>query len=237
MASRRKAEELVRSGRVSVNGFKVFDFVDVSEDDEITVDGKKTDIKKKVYYMLNKPKNYITTKSDPMGRKTVFDLLKVGNDVFPVGRLDSDTEGLLIVTNDGDMANKLLHPKYEVPRIYIAVVALQMNFEEAEELERGVNLPYGYKAKMGVKILSFDLQNTKIEISIKEGRKREIRRALKFLNHPVISLKRISFGPLKIDENLQPGEFRPLRDEEVNELIEYVNIENETLYGSHHKNC
>lgn len=225
IASRRKAEEFVKSGRVSVNGLKTLDYVDVSDDDEITVDGKRIDVKTKMYYMFNKPKDYITTKSDPQGRKTIFDLLKVSSDIFPVGRLDFDTEGLLILTNDGDIANKLLHPKYEVPRIYQAVVALCMNRDEVAELKRGISLPYGYTAKMEVKILSFDGQSTKIEINIKEGRKREIRRALKFLGHPVISLKRISFGPVKIDENLKSGEFRPLRDEEIHELIEYVNIE------------
>lgn len=235
ISSRRKAEILVQSGKVSVNGTVIYDYVDVSDEDEVQVDGKKIFFKGKVYYMFNKPKGYITTKDDPQGRKTIFDLLDVESDVFPIGRLDVDTEGLLLLTNDGDLAQKLLHPRYEVPRIYKAIIVPQIGDGEIAELKRGISLPYGYDAKMKVKILSVDDKSTKIRIEIKEGKKREIRRTFKFLGHEVVSLKRVSFGPIKMDAHLKVGEYRMLSDLEIKQLVKYVQKGNETHVGSHRK--
>jgi len=235
ITSRRKSEMLVKSGKVSVNGFVTYDYIDVSSEDDVRVEGKKVSFKSKVYYMFNKPRGYITTKNDPQGRKAIFDLLNIECDVFPIGRLDTDTEGLLLLTNDGDLAQKLLHPRYEVPRIYEAVINSQIDNGQIEDLKGGISLPYGYTAKMKVKILSVDDKSTKIRIEIKEGKKREIRRAFKFLGHPIVSLKRISFGPIKIDSHLKAGEYRMLNDFEIKQLIEYVKTENETQNGSHRK--
>jgi len=235
IASRRKAEALVKAGKVSVNGFVIRDYIDVSEADNVQVEGEKISFKNRVYYMLNKPKGYITTKRDPQGRKTVFDLLNIETDVFPIGRLDTDTEGLLLLTNDGDLAQKLLHPRYEVPRIYEAVIVPEISDGEAKDLEKGIFLPYGYMAKMRIEILSYSNESTKIKIEIKEGKKREIRRTFKFLGHSVISLKRLSFGPIEMDKRLKTGEYRMLKDSEIKRLIKYARIENETQHGSHHK--
>ncbi len=235
VTSRRKAEMLVKSGKVSVNGLVIHDFIDVSDEDDVQVEGKEISFKDKVYYMLNKPKGYITTKNDPQGRKTIFDLLNIEPDVFPIGRLDTETEGLLLLTNDGEVAQRLLHPKYEVPRIYEALIMPQIGDDEVENLERGISLPYGYTAKMKVKILFNDNKSTKIRIEIKEGKKREIRRTFKFLGYSIISLKRLSFGPIKMDTQLKNGGYRMLKDFEIKRLIKYIGIENETQHGSHRK--
>lgn len=218
IASRRKAEELVLSGRVMVNGTAVKDYVQVNETDRVEVDGKIVRPEVFVYYMLNKPAGYITSKRDPQGRKTIFDLLKVENGVFPVGRLDMETEGLLLLTNDGEVTQILLHPSHEIDRVYEATVEGQVTDEERAALKRGIRLPYGYTAKMRIETIGSGSGKTDLRISIREGRKREIRRALRYLEHQVLSLKRISFGPVRIDPSLKTGEYRSLTAEEVKTL-------------------
>ena len=221
VASRRKAEELVRSGRITVNGQKIQDYVQVTEEDDVKLDGKRLSPREKVYYMFNKPTGYITTKNDPQGRKTIFDILKkVETDVFPVGRLDKDTSGLLLLTNDGEISQVLLHPRYEIERVYIAKVAGIFSNSTAEKMQDGIKLPYGYVSKMKVKTLQVNEKNSILRIIIKEGRKREIRRALKFVGHSVLSLKRISFGPILLDETLKVGEYRKLSSNEIRALNE-----------------
>lgn len=222
IASRRKAEAFVKEGRISVNGNTIHDFVSVSDEDDVRIDGKKVKIRKSVYYIFNKPVGYLTTKMDPQGRKTIFDILKIEPDTFPIGRLDVDTEGLLILTNDGDTAQKLLHPRFEVPRTYEVIVESRVENDEIKRLEEGVDLPYGYKAKMKVEILKFVGNQTILKVVIREGKKREIRRTFKFLGHPVVHLRRISFGPINLG-NLPLGSFRKLTDDEVKRLIDYAN--------------
>ncbi len=237
IASRRKAEFFVTHGMVSVNDKQIHDYVDIEEGDLVKVNGCKVQIQTQVYYMLNKPSGYITTRHDPQGRKTVFDLLDVKDAIFPVGRLDKDTEGLLLLTNDGEMAQRLLHPRYESPRIYEAIIEGEIDGYTIKQLGDGIKLPYGYPAKMNVSIISKKKDRTEVKIIIKEGKKREIRRTFKFLDHPVIYLKRVSFGPIKIDPDLKAGEYRKLNEKEIKSLLEYVKIENETQKGSHHKTC
>ena len=222
VASRRKAEELVKSGRITVNGQKVENFVQVSEKDEVKLDGKKLSPRKKVYYMFNKPVGYITTKHDPQGRRTIFDILNVEDDVFPVGRLDKDTSGLLLLTNDGEISQLLLHPRYEVERVYVAQIVGSISSSTAEKMKKGINLPFGYVSKMEVETTRvfklIDGERSEVRITIRQGRKREIRRAFKFVGHPIVSLKRVSFGPILLDESLKEGEYRKLTSKEIETL-------------------
>jgi len=222
VASRRKAEELVKSGRITVNGQKVENFVQVSEKDEVKLDGKKLSPRKKVYYMFNKPVGYITTKHDPQGRRTIFDILNVEDDVFPVGRLDKDTSGLLLLTNDGEISQLLLHPRYEVERVYVAQIVGSISSSTVEKMKKGIKLPFGYVSKMKVEttraIKLIDGERSEVRITIKQGRKREIRRAFKFVGHPIVSLKRVSFGPILLDESLKEGEYRKLTSKEIETL-------------------
>jgi 23S rRNA pseudouridine2605 synthase len=236
VASRRKAEELVKSGRITVNGKKVESYVQVSDKDTVKLDGKKIFPRKKVYYMFNKPVGYITTKSDPQGRKTVFDILKVEKDVFPVGRLDKDTSGLLLLTNDGEISQILLHPRYEIERVYVGVVAGVLLNSTIEKMREGIKLPYGYVSKMDVKTLKKADNISTVKITIRQGRKREIRRAFKFVGHEVLSLKRISFGPISLDENLKIGAWRKLNFKEINAL-ENMKKKMRPANGSHLEKC
>ncbi len=222
MASRRKAEELIKNAYVKVNGQTVHDYVQVQIGDVVEVNGKVIEPRKHVYYMFNKPTGYITTKNDPQGRKTIFDLIDVENDVFPVGRLDKDTEGLLLLTNDGETSQILLHPRYEVNRVYEATVEGRMEEEVLEKMKEGMKLPYGYVSKMSAKTLRTDNGISKVEITIREGRKREIRRTFKFVKHSIIELKRTAFGPIALDQGLKLGEYRQLTKEEERVLRNFV---------------
>lgn len=229
VASRRKAEELIRSGLVRVNGKKIRNYIKVEDRDIVEVDGKIVKPQSYVYYMLNKPVGCITTRKDPQGRKTVFDLVRVEKSVFSVGRLDQDTEGLLLLTNDGELSQILLHPRYEVKRVYEALIEGIISRKKLEVLKTGIGLPYGYTAKMDTKILGNENGLTRVKILIHEGRKREIRRAFKYLGHPIVSLKRVSFGPIDLDTQIKPGEYRELTKEEIENLKKFVNKRNETL--------
>lgn len=222
IASRRKAEELVKNACVKVNGQTVHDYVQVQLDDVVEVKGKLIKPHKRVYYMFNKPAGCITTKDDPQGRKTIFDLIDVRIDVFPVGRLDKDTKGLLLLTNDGETSQILLHPRYEVNRVYEAMIEGCIEQKVLEKMRKGMKLPYGYVSKMNVITLSSDNGTSKVEITIREGRKREIRRAFKFVKHTIIELKRIAFGPIVLDQNLKLGEYRQLTEEEERVLRKFV---------------
>ena len=222
VASRRKAEELVKNGSVKVNGKKVNDYIKIDMEDAVEVNGKIVKPRTLVYYMLNKPSGYITTKKDPQKRKTVFDLLRVEDNVFPVGRLDRDTEGLLILTNDGELSQILLHPRYEVKRVYEALVEGTLNEKKVKMLKDGIDLPYGYMAKMEAEIVGEKSGLSSVRISIHEGRKREIRRVFKYLGHPVLFLKRVSFGPINLDPKIKSGKYRALTREEIDILKEFV---------------
>lgn len=225
LASRRKAEQLIASGRVTVNGKVVTELgtkVD-PERDHVKVDGRHlTAAQPYVYLMLNKPKNVMSTLDDPGGRTTVKDFLRgVSVRVFPVGRLDFDSEGLMLLTNHGDLAQALLHPRYHVPKTYLIKVKGVLTDEEIAELERGVKLEDGMTSPAQVKKIRKVEANSWVEITIHEGRKHQVKRMLEVVGHPVIKLLRIKMGPLVLG-NLEPGEFRFLTDREANALRSVV---------------
>jgi len=219
VGSRRKCEELILAGRVRVNGAVVTKLgTKVNpESDAIEIDGRPILHEKKAYYMFHKPKGVITSLHDPAGRQTVKDYLKgVRERVYPVGRLDYDSEGLLILTNDGELANRLMHPKYGVPKTYLATVRGVPDGGKLERLARGIRLEDGVTAPADVEYedVSPDFSSSVIRITVREGRKRQVRRMFEAIGHPVERLKRIAYGPLALD-GLARGKVRPLSADEI----------------------
>lgn len=221
LASRRKAEEMILQGRVTVNGRAVREMglkIDPARD-HVKVDGRHIrPVPPEVYVMLNKPKGCVSSLSDPEGRPTVADLLgRVKVRVFPVGRLDFDSEGLMLLTNNGTMAQALLHPRYHVPKTYLIKVKGVLSEEEIRQLERGVDLDDGRTAPATVKKIRKVEQNSWVEITIHEGRKHQVKRMVESVGHLVLKLTRVRFGPLTLG-SLPAGEFRYLTDREANAL-------------------
>jgi 23S rRNA pseudouridine2605 synthase len=225
LASRRKAEMLIADGRVTVNGRVVTELgTKVDPDrDHVKVDGKHLSAAQPfAYLMLNKPKHVMSTLDDPGGRTTVKDFLRgVSVRVFPVGRLDFDSEGLMLLTNNGDLAQALLHPRYHVPKTYLIKVKGVLADDEIRQLERGVPLEDGMTGPAVVKKIRKAEQNSWLEMTISEGRTHQVKRMLDFVGHPVIRLTRVKMGPLSLG-SLEPGEFRFLTDREANALRELV---------------
>lgn len=219
IASRRAAEEIILEGRVRVNGAVVTELGAKADPDRdhIKVDGKLINPKQpKTYIMLNKPAGCVTTMFDPEGRPTVTSLLKgVKTRVYPVGRLDYDTEGLLLLTNDGDFAFRVTHPSHELPKTYHAKIKGVLEDRQIENLEQGVFLKDGKTAPARVKKLRKEEANSWLEITIHEGRKRQVRRMIDYTGHSVIKLKRVRIGDLHIGD-LPLGTFRHLTADEVN---------------------
>jgi pseudouridine synthase len=220
VASRRASEQLITDGRVTVNGDVVRTLgtkADASADD-IRVDGRR--IRAAVhhrYILLNKPRGYVTTRSDPEGRKTVLDLLGDVGYVYPVGRLDYDTEGLLLLTSDGALAEQLTHPRHEVARVYEAIVVGVPDDAAMEKLRRGVFIEGGRTAPAEVHrgaVVKTAGGTTKLTITLREGRNRQVRKMCQAIGHPVRSLTRVQMGPLTLGR-LRPGEWRELRVSEV----------------------
>ena len=219
MASRRKCEELIVSGRVAVNGRVVTELGAKAdpERDVITVSGKPIASPPKVYLMFNKPKGVITSMSDPRGRPVVKDYLKdVGTRVFPFGRLDYDTEGLLLLTNDGELAYRLTHPKHGVAKTYHATVEGVPHGTALEKLASGIRLEDGMTAPAEVEYVDVDPDGkwATVSITIREGRNRQVRRMFEAIGHPVIRLKRVAFAGLAL-QGLRRGKYRPLTEEEI----------------------
>ncbi|MHB8845991.1 MAG: pseudouridine synthase [Nitrospirota bacterium] len=219
IASRRAAEEIILEGRVKVNGAVVTELGAKADPDKdhIKVDGKLINPKQpKTYIMLNKPTGCVTTMFDPEGRPTVTSLLKgVKTRVYPVGRLDYDTEGLLLLTNDGDFAFRVTHPSHELPKTYHVKIKGVLEDRQIESLEQGVFLKDGKTAPARVKKLRKEEANSWVEITIHEGRKRQVRRMIDYTGHSVIKLKRVRIGDLHIGD-LPLGTFRHLTSDEVN---------------------
>ena len=224
-ASRRGAEDLIRAGRVTVNGKRagLGDKGDPTRD-EIALDGERIRLERPLYWVVNKPNGLVTTVRDPHGRPTVMQLLPEGvGRVHPVGRLDRDSCGLLLMTNDGDLTQKLLHPSHQSEKEYHVVVKGQVESRTLERLRRGVRLEDGPSAPVGVDSVRFDpdTERTTMLLTLTEGRKRQIRRTLLQLGHPVRKLTRIRIGPLRLGR-LPSGSARPLDAEEVRELKKYA---------------
>ncbi|MCU6795873.1 rRNA pseudouridine synthase [Paenibacillus sp. WQ 127069] len=224
VASRRKCEELITAGRVQVNDEVVTTLgvkVDASKD-VITVDGRKIRQEKKVYVLFNKPKGVITSASDPGGRKIVTDFLEdIKERIYPVGRLDYDTEGLLLLTNDGEFANLLTHPRHHVPRTYHATVKGVPHGSLLDKLRDGIELEDGMTAPAEVDYYDIDpaKKETIVSITIYEGRNRQVRRMFDAIQFPLIKLKRVQFGPIALT-GVPRGKFRHLEAKEIKELTE-----------------
>jgi pseudouridine synthase len=222
IASRRAAEMLVQEGRVEVNGMLVTrpEFKADPLRDRIRVDGKPLKrLEPKVYILLNKPRGILCTRNDPYGRPIVTDLIRGGKfRLYPVGRLDADSEGLLLLTNDGDFFHRLVHPKYETPRVYLVKVKGKPDAEDIRRLKRGMYLSDGPVRPAEVGLARSLKINSWWTVVVREGRNRLVRRMFEKIGHPVLRLIRIKFGPLRLGE-LKPGQYRHLSREEVDLLL------------------
>lgn len=220
VASRRDCDELIKQGRVKVNGAVASLGMEADEGDEVTVDGNKVVLKKNEYYILNKPKGYLSTVSDDKGRKTVLDLLpsNVGR-IYPVGRLDYDSEGLLILTTDGELAQRLTHPSNEVPKTYLVKIEGTATEATLNPIRSGVEIDGGYVTKKcKAHIVETNKDYTKIHITITEGKNREIRKMFAAIGREVTLLKRIKVGELTL-RGLDRGAYRKLTKQEVAYLM------------------
>lgn len=226
IASRRKSEELILAGKVKVNGKVVTELgTKVSEKDEVEVENTEVYRKEKEYYLLYKPEKTICSVSDEKGRTTVVDLIETDEKIFPVGRLDYDTTGLLLLTNDGELTNKLTHPKGFVEKTYIAKVSGIVTGKEIHELEEGIELEGVKTKKARAKLKKIDKKNNKsyVELTITEGRNHQVKNMFAALGHKVLKLERISYALFDL-EGMKIGEYRRLTAKEVKQLYNYVNI-------------
>lgn len=221
IASRRKAEELILDGRVRVNGKVVKELgVKVNPSDKIEVDGVPLEKEQPVYFLLYKPRGVISAASDDKKRAVVTDFFKeIPQRLYPVGRLDYDTSGAIIMTNDGEFANLLMHPKHQVDKTYVAKIKGIPLRENLKKLEYGIQLEDGKTAPAKVKMISLDKkkQTSIVEITIHEGKNRQVRRMFEAIGHQVIKLKRERYGFLDL-KSLQPGDSRELTPHEVKQL-------------------
>lgn len=221
VASRRASEDLIRAGRVRVNGRIVTELgtkVDARED-RVEVDGKRLVPEKPVYYFMHKPREMVTTLDDPEGRATIADVLRnIPERVVPVGRLDYHTSGALLVTNDGDMVDALLRPRLAVPKIYAVKFQGHLDVEELDALRNGVTLDDGYRTQPAELFVLRDERNTSwVQITLTEGKNRQIHRMGDAIRHRVMRLARQSFAGISVD-GLRPGEYRELTRDELNDL-------------------
>jgi len=225
IASRRSAERLIREGRIRINDQVVMEMGCKADParDRITCDGKPIVFEEKVYVLLNKPAGYVTTLSDPQGRPVVADLLAaIPLRLFPVGRLDLDTEGALLMTNDGALANNILHPRFEVNKTYEALVAGSPSREKLQLLEQGIEIDGVKTRPASIRVLQRRPDRTLIEIIIHEGKKRQVRKMFQALNHRVLHLKRTAYGKLGLGA-LPLGKFRVLTPDDLKKIFSNKN--------------
>ena len=220
IASRRAIDKYIEEDRIKVNGVIASTGIDITEDDEIYIDNKKIETKRieeKVYFMLNKPLEVLSASSDDRGRKTVVDLIKTDKRIFPIGRLDYMTSGLILLTNDGELFNRLVHPKSEIYKKYYIKVFGEVKKEEIEELKKGVLLEDGKTLPAKVSGIKYDKNKTSMYISIREGRNRQIRRMIEKFGYKVLMLRREKIGELSLGD-LKEGKYRELTKEEIEYL-------------------
>ncbi len=227
IASRRQAEELIRAGRIKLNGQVATDVatqVDIQKD-RIEFDGVAISPEKPVYILLNKPPGFLSTVADSRGRATVVQLVpNIKERIFPVGRLDQDTAGLLLMSNDGDFTNLMIHPRYKIDKRYQAVIRGRIGSAELGMLRDGICLDDGLTAPAQVSIIRSGTKESVIELVIHEGRKRQVKRMLTAVGHPVIKLTRTGLGFLDL-AGVKEGQYRLLRQEEIDDLVDLA------LYG------
>ena len=212
LCSRRAAEELIAQGRVAVNGVIIKLGDQAGPKDKVTVNGAPIPSVQKLYFVLNKPKGFVTTLKDIYGNRTIMDLIDVEERVYPVGRLDKDTTGVLLVTNDGDFANKIMHPSYEVQKTYIATLDKPFDRKLVEIYARGVRIKEGI-VRATVRVIG----KTKVSVTLHQGYNHVVKRILKLHGYWVRDLTRISVGPVRLD--IPEGAYRFLREEEKKELL------------------
>lgn len=226
IASRRKADEMISENRVAINGTVVRALgIDVASDDMVAVDGKVISINEKpVIYLLHKPAGTISSVSDPQNRKTVIDLIRDKRRLYPVGRLDRDTTGALLVTNVGELSNILTHPRYGVKKIYVAEVKGNLSKEDIAELAKGVRVDRGMRVR--AKVLHYERRGKKIiyVLELKEGKNREIKRIFKHYDVPLMRLHRRSFAGITADD-MTPGKYRLLKSDELRQLGDVVGVD------------
>lgn len=222
VASRRASEELIKQGRVAVNGKIITDMgTSVNENDTVAVDGKNiltNEANDKTYVILNKPEGYVSTASDQFGRPTVIDLVsEINFRLYPVGRLDYDTSGLIILTNDGEFTYRLTHPKHEIDKVYEALVSGVPSKSELEQFKIGLKIDNYVTSPAGIEIINVIGKDAVIQVTIHEGKNRQVRKMCEAIGHKVLSLKRISIGPIALGD-LPTGKWRRLTPEEVKSL-------------------
>ncbi|MHC0038924.1 pseudouridine synthase [Pseudoneobacillus sp. C159] len=223
--SRKEVKKLLKDGSVRINGTVVKDAKEHLDPnmDIVTINGEEIIYKEFIYLMMNKPQGVISATEDTRD-KTVVDLLEMEDQIyepFPVGRLDKDTEGLLLITNDGQLSHRLLSPKKHVPKTYFAVIEGEVTETDIEAFRKGVTLDDGYFTKPGELVILKAGLMSDIELTITEGKFHQVKRMFQAVGKRVVYLKRLSMGPLKLDETLELGEYRELTDEEIEQLLEY----------------
>ena len=221
--SRRKADEYIEAGKVFVNGERVSELgCIIDTKDKVTINGELIKRQTLTYIRYYKPAGYITTMDDEKGRKTIYDILpeEVQN-LKPVGRLDKDSTGLLILTNDGDFINELAHPSVKVPKVYRVCAQGKLTLNDLTVMEKGIEIEKGQIAYAIARIVEFEGKNTVLEMVLYQGLNRQIRKMLDILAHPVISLKRISFGPVDL-QGLKKGQFKYMKPKQIQQIKNYL---------------
>ncbi|MBL7085276.1 MAG: rRNA pseudouridine synthase [Candidatus Omnitrophica bacterium] len=226
LASRRAAAQIIKAGRVKINGqvvVKPGQRVGLGKD-SITVDGRTGRIQKKVYFILNKPKGVVTTVKDRYAGRCVIDLIKRKTTrIYPVGRLDKDTTGLLVLTNDGELAYRLIHPKFGIKKVYRVCIQGCLCQKTLKKLESGVFLEGAKTYPCKIKVVSKGSRKSRLEVQLSEGRKRQIKKMFACFSHPVLAIERVAFGPLKL-ASLKVGCSRRLGPEEIRQLKKAVGV-------------
>jgi len=221
LGSRRKCESLIVSGRVTIDGKRITKLGQMADPikDSIYCDGEPIKRQKKIYYLLNKPRGYVCTNVEGSNDPRAIDLLSnTEQRIYTVGRLDKESEGLIIITNDGELANLLSHPRYGIEKTYMVEVKGRVTDESIRVLKQGIWISEGKATPARVKVVYRKHKHSILELVLREGKNREIRRILSQIDHPVVSLKRIKIGPLKLNQDLKIGRYRRLSKVEVESL-------------------